>query len=296
MSQHDEIAKSLQLASQHRGLTAAQRPIPNQLPHHERHSLRKLPFEQAHNFRDLGGYKNRDGQQLKWGMIYRTDKLSSLSEEDQRYLQRLEVKRIVDFRSDEERLSAPHALASGYAVRVDAMPITVDAAQIELVTARLQQEDVSADDMAAFLVDANREMVVRYTPVYRQWMHSLLEQDHYPQLFHCTAGKDRTGLAAALLLHALDVPEDTIMEDYLATNHYTAERIDQVIEQIVQMDMLTTDEAVIRTLFHVQPQFINAAFEAIDEHYGSLADYFEHGLKLDALARQQLRELLLEDG
>ena len=296
MSQYDEIAKALHLASQHSELNADQRPIPMQLPPHERHTLRKLPFEQAHNFRDLGGYENRDGQQLKWGMIYRTDKLSSLSEEDQRYLQRLDVRRIVDFRSDEERLSAPHTLANANQVRVDAMPITVDAAQVELVTARLQQDNVSAADMGAFLIDANREMVSRYTPVYRQWMQSLLNGDHYPQLFHCTAGKDRTGLAAALLLHALDVPEDTIMEDYLATNHYTAARIDQVIEQIAQLDMLRADEAVIRTLFNVQPQFINAAFETIDEHYGSLNGYFEQGLGIDAKQRQQLRDLLLEDG
>lgn len=292
---YTDFSRAAQTATDQPPISAEQRPIPALLPAAERASLRKLPFDQAHNFRDLGGYRTRQGQQIKWGMIYRTDKLSSLSEEDQRYLQRLEVRRIVDFRSDEERNSAPHSLGEDSAARIDAMPITVEAAQIELVTARLQKDDVSVDDVAALLVDANKEMVLRFTPVYRQWLHSLLDEQHYPQLFHCTAGKDRTGLAAALLMHLLDVPEDTIMEDYLATNHYTAARIDQIIAQISQMELFTVDEAIIRALFHVQPQFIDAAFTTISEHYGDLEQYFERGLGLGEAQRQRLRDLLLED-
>ena len=107
MSEHD-IAKTLHLQSAFSQLSADERPIPAQLPPEERLALRKLPFEQAHNFRDLGGYLSGDGRYTRWGKIYRTDKLSSLSEQDQRYLQRLGVKRIVDFRSDEERNTAPH--------------------------------------------------------------------------------------------------------------------------------------------------------------------------------------------
>ncbi len=283
------------VATEYYKLAAGHRPIPAELPSEERHSLRKLPFEQAHNFRDHGGYQSRDGRSLKWGMIYRTDKLSSLSEEDQKYLERLSVRRIVDFRSDEERGMDPHALPADTAIRVEPMPIAVDAAQIELVTARLQQRDVSVDDMAALLIDANREMISQFTPVYRNWMQSLLHADNYPQLFHCTAGKDRTGLAAALLLHALDVPENTIMDDYLATNHYTAARTDQVIKQISAMDTLQVSEDVIRVLFNVQPQFINAAFDTIADSYGDLQRYFEVGLGLSSQQREQLCDLLLED-
>ncbi len=280
--------------SVHQPLDASARPIPVDLPSTQRDNLRKLPFEQAHNFRDLGGYQSRDGRQLKWGMIYRTDKLSALSEEDQKYLQRLALRRIVDFRSDEERLSAPHALPIDCDIRIDAMPIAVEAAQIELVTARLKQENVSAGDMEAMLIDANREMISRYTPVYRQWIQSLLHTDHYPQLFHCTAGKDRTGLAAALLLHALDVPEETIMEDYLATNDYTEAYTEQTITQIFAMKLLPVSEEVIRALFRVQPQFINAAFDTISESYGNLQNYFEHGLGFTPSQQQDLRDLLLE--
>ena len=294
MSEHD-IAKTLHLQSAFSQLSADERPIPAQLPPDERLALRKLPFDQAHNFRDLGGYLSDDGRYTRWGKIYRTDKLSSLSEQDQRYLQRLGVKRIVDFRSDEERKTAPHSLHPESRILIDPLPIDVEAAQIERVTARLQEQNVSVQDMVEFLMSANRAMVTHFTDTYRHWIHSLLSDDHYPQLFHCTAGKDRTGLAAALLLRAIGVSEETVMEDYLATNHYTAARIDEVIRQIQEMDIFTVDEPVIRTLFHVQPQFINAAFEVIGQRYGNIEAYFEDGLALDRFQREQLRDMLLEE-
>lgn len=294
MSEHD-IAKTLNLQSAFSQLSADQRPIPAQLPPDERLALRKLPFDQAHNFRDLGGYLSDDGRYTRWGRIYRTDKLSALSEQDQRYLQRLGVRRIVDFRSDEERSTAPHSLHPESQILIDPLPITVEAAQIERVTARLQQQNVCAEDMVEFLMSANRAMVTHFTDTYRHWIHSLLSADHYPQIFHCTAGKDRTGLAAALLLRVLGVPQDTVMDDYLATNHYTAARIDELIRQIQEMDMFTVEESVIRTLFNVQPQYINAAFEVITERYGDLEDYFRDGLALTPFQREQLCEMLLEE-
>ncbi|NKI17359.1 tyrosine-protein phosphatase [Spongiibacter sp. KMU-166] len=273
---------------------AENRPLPQLLDPEHREALRKLPFDHVHNFRDLGGYLTEDGRRLRWGKLYRSDKLSALSEEDQKYLARLEVKRIVDFRSDDERTNAPHRLLKEHEVRIDPMPITVEAAQVDRVTVRLMQDDVTPADMEQYLVDANREFVANFTPVYREWLHSLLDASSYPQVFHCTAGKDRTGLAAAVVLMALGVHRDVIMNDYLATNTYTAERIDSLLKGIFERKNWAVSPETLRVLFQVQPQFLNAAFELIDEHYGNVDNYLRQGLEFGDDHRQRLADLLLE--
>ncbi|WP_320836628.1 tyrosine-protein phosphatase [Zhongshania sp.] len=275
-------------------ILAEQRLIPAELDHPEREKRRKLPFDNMHNFRELGGFKSATGLCVKWGMVYRADKISGLSDQDQLYLERLKLRKIVDFRSDEERSESPHSILATSNIIIEALPITVDAAQIEKVTARLQQEDVTAEDMAQFLIEANREMIERFAPVYKQWFHSLLDDSSYPQVFHCTAGKDRTGLAAALLLRILGVSADDVMNDYLATNTFTRERIERIVHHINEMTMHQVNEDVVRVLFKVQSRFLNEAYKSIDEHYGNFASFVEIGLGFGEAECGRLRELLLE--
>ena len=275
-------------------IDAELRPIPAEVPHSYREDLRKLPFDNMHNFRDLGGFTTADGRAVKWGVIYRADKIADLSLQDQRYLERLNLRKIIDFRSDEERYEAPHSLLPETSITIEAHPVTVEAAQIEKVTARLQQENVTAEDIALFLIEANREMIERFTPVYKQWLHSLLAENSHPQVFHCTAGKDRTGLAAALLLRILGVAPDQVMHDYLATNLYTGARVEQIVHHINEMTMHQVNEDVIRMLFKVQSRFLNEAYKSIDEHYGDFAGYIEIGLGFGESECNRLRALLLE--
>jgi protein-tyrosine phosphatase len=275
-------------------ILAEQRLIPAELAYHEREKRRKLPFDNMHNFRELGGFKSAAGPCVKWGMIYRADKIAGLSDQDQLYLERLKLRKIIDFRSDEERSESPHSILATSNIVIEALPVTVDAAQIEKVTARLQQEDVTAEDMAQFLIEANREMIERFAPVYKQWLHSLLDENSYPQVFHCTAGKDRTGLAAALLLRILGVSTDDVMDDYLATNTFTRERIERIVHHINEMTMHQVNEDVVRVLFKVQSRFLNEAYKSIDEHYGNFASFVEIGLGFGEAECGRLRELLLE--
>jgi protein-tyrosine phosphatase len=288
-----DIIKSL-ASIKHESINAELRPIPAELAHAEREQRRKLPFDSMHNFRDLGGLPTEDGLAVKWGVIYRADKVAGLTEQDQHYLERLKLRKIIDFRSDEERYEAPHNLLPNSSIIIEALPVTVEAAQIEKVTARLQQESVTAEDMALFLIEANREMIERFTPVYKQWLHSLLDENNHPQVFHCTAGKDRTGLAAALLLRILGVAPEHVMRDYLATNTYTAARLEKIVHHINEMTMHQVNEDVIRMLFKVQPRFLNEAYNSIDEHYGDFPTYLDTGLGLSEEDRGRLRTLLLE--
>jgi len=113
-------------------------------------------------------------------------------------------------------------------------------------------------------------------------------------IFHCTAGKDRTGLAAALLLRILGVSTDDVMDDYLATNTFTRERIERIVHHINEMTMHQVNEDVVRVLFKVQSRFLNEAYKSIDEHYGNFASFVEIGLGFGEAECGRLRELLLE--
>lgn len=275
-------------------IPAKTRVIPALLPESEREAARKLTFDRMHNFRDLGGYRTSDKRQLKWGRVYRSDKLSSLSEQDQDFILRLGISQVSDFRSDEERRDSPHKLPLNGGISVKELPITVDAAQIERITLRLQEDNATADDMAHFLIEANREMVERFTPIYRQWLQALLYEDSYPQVFHCTAGKDRTGFGAALLLSILGVPQETILQDYLATNTYTAARVDSIVHYVYEKTVHQVNQDVIRTLFTVQAHYLGEAFKAIEEEYGDIDNYIETALGFSQSQRLALQALLLE--
>jgi protein-tyrosine phosphatase len=275
-------------------LSANERPIPSQLPSNERESLRKLPFKGAHNFRDLGGYKTTDGRQIKWGLLYRSDKLSELTSTDEQYMERLSLKRIVDFRSVAEREAQPDRIAPDSSIRIEQLPVNVSGVNPDLIKNKIESGDVSQQEMSKLLIDANREFVEKYTPLYREWIQSLLDKDAVPMVFHCTAGKDRTGFAAALVLLALGVPKDTVMSDYLATNTFTGEHVEKTLLVIKLASFFQTDVEAIRPLFGVEAEFLQEAFNAIDEHYGSTENYLQNGLGLDKEKLSQLKNLLTE--
>ncbi len=277
-----------------RSTPLADRPIPAELPAAERSAYRKLPMDGAHNFRDLGGYETSDGRRLKWGMLYRSDKLSDISPTDEQYMEKLGIRRIVDFRAPIEREEEPNRIAPDSSIAVINQPIAVDAAAVDHVKDRIAASDVTAAEMGQLLVDANRQMVEQFTPVYREWMQSLLNTDNYPSLFHCTAGKDRTGLAAALAMYAVGVPMETIYEDYLLTNTYTADHIERMVNLIEMGTLFKANSDAVRALFAVDRAYLGEAFKAMEEHYGSVDAYLSEGLGIGPEERQRLREILLE--
>jgi protein-tyrosine phosphatase len=270
------------------------RPAPDQLVSEQGESIRKLPFDGPNNFRDMGGYVTADGKKLKWGMLYRSDKLSDLSATDEQYLEKLAIRRIVDFRSEQERTEEPDRIAPDSSIAIVNKPITIKAVEVGQIGERIVSSDATPEEMGQLLVDANRQMVEDFTPVYREYMQELLVSANYPSVFHCTAGKDRTGLAAALVLSALGVPRDIIIQDYLASNTYNAEHIDKMLMLIEISSFFRANSEAVRAIFAVEERYLNEAFIAIDEHYGSMDNYLTAGLGLGEVERQKLRGLLLQ--
>ena len=265
------------------------RPIHKTDSTFQNEDYRLLPMDGSHNTRELGGYKTTDGKSIKWGMLFRSDKLSDISKADQAYLQNLGIKKIIDFRSKEEKAEDPDIVPKG--ISYIEMPISVDGAMRSKIEAVLKGE--TNKEVKSFLIDANKEFVSDYNGVYGDFLKNLIDDDG-PALFHCTAGKDRAGFAAAITLIALGVSKEDVIKDYMKTNQFTEERIEEIIGQIELMTLYQTDAEVLRPLLGVEREYIETAFQTAEDEYGSLMNFIRHGLNISDDDLQKLRTKFLE--
>jgi protein-tyrosine phosphatase len=122
----------------------------------------------------------------------------------------------------------------------------------------------------------------------------IVQPENLPALVHCTAGKDRAGFASAMVLSVLGVPRETVMEDFLLTNHYTAADTEKRLFQIELFSLFRVDGDALRPLFGVEPAYLDAAFEAIEARYGDFETYRREALGLDDAEVEAFRASLLE--
>ena len=242
---------------------------------------RHLNLAGASNFRDLGGYTARDGRAVRWRQIFRSNHLGHLTEADIEVLRGLGVRRAFDFRGTEERAAA---ICGVEEIAVHSLP--VEPTVVAALRARLATGvPLSTTDALEVMRASYRNYVRQNTPAFRA-LFAHLVGDHAPLVIHCTAGKDRTGFACALILHALDVPDDLISEDYLLTNRF--------YQRDPSASSNDLPEEVKQVLASVEASFLAAAFEAIGADYGTLENYFSEGLRLGAAERAELKRRYLE--
>lgn len=268
--------------------------FPIDLPAVDREAYRRVRFDRLANFRDLGGYRNSAGQQVKWGLLYRSDSLKAASSRDLRALQRLPLVEIIDLRSEMEQQMAPDRLPDIPGMRFLALPImdansrlTVEAR--ERIVAR-RYDDVHPDEL---LNEAYAAFVRQFTPQYQVFFRELLAAQGRPILWHCTAGKDRTGFAAALLLRILQVPMTTILQDYMLTQIYWQRSL---WKTALYLTLIRGRRAVrlVRELSGAKEEYLQTAFATIDQDYGSFDAYVHSGLGLTEAEIQTLRQRYLE--
>jgi protein-tyrosine phosphatase len=241
---------------------------------------RHLNLAGASNFRDLGGYPAKDGRTVRWRQIFRSNHLGHLTDGDIEVVRGLGVRSAFDFRGSLERTDARCAMAE---ITVHSLPVepTVVAALRAIAASGMPLSSVHATEV---MRDSYRNYVQQNTPRFRTLFAHLVE-DRAPLVIHCTAGKDRTGFACALILYALGVPDEVISEDYLLTNRFY--RRDPASGSDLPDD-------VKQVLGSVQPSFLGAAFEAIDADYGDLERYLRDGLGLGATERAKLEARYLD--
>ena len=233
-----------------------------------------LSIRNPSNFRDLAQHVPPE-LALRRRTLFRSDHLGALNEDDAQQIQALGVRRVLDFRGVDERTSAACMLPD-VAVHSLSIEPTIVQKLSELLDAGAQ---VSEADVVELMKDTYRGFVRTSSHRFAEFFALLLESNE-PTVFHCTAGKDRTGFAAALVLHALDVPADVVMVDYLHTN----DRLRPPLGS-------TLPPQVARVLFRVQPEFLDAAFEAVHQDFGGIENFLRDALGLKEAERTRLRAL-----
>jgi protein-tyrosine phosphatase len=257
-------------------------PVAPQVQHE-----RVVPLQGGQNFRDLGGYRTMDGRTVKWGLLYRSGAMNALTPADFTTLAKRGLRTVCDLRDMRERAKAPVAWPEAHmpAVFADDYDMTGDLRAF--ADPRLDGPR-ARELMTQFYAD----IPVRFAGAYRR-MFAELAAGRAPLAFNCSAGKDRTGVAAALLLTVLGVPRATVMQDYLLSNRYfdPARAAKQDPNTAAWTRRLPDD--VVSALMGVEPAYLDAAFAAIARQPGGMAAYERDQLRLDAAMVRRLRAMYL---
>ena len=256
---------------------------------------RKLTLDGVENFRDYGGYSAADGRRLKTGRLYRSAHHGTASEADLARLDALGLHTLVDLRRTTERTRMPSLRGIGFAAEVIANDI--DDEETDSFHAHLMNSDQSVEAMRQYLVDYYRAAPFepRHIELYTKYFKALAEVDG-AVLIHCAAGKDRTGLLAALTHRLLGVSEEDIFADYLLTND--PERMERraplFAAWVQELTGRTPSREAIFTSMGVDAEYLRTAFAAIEARYGSVEAYLEQALGVDAALKAKIEDRLLD--
>lgn len=228
---------------------------------------RLLPISGGFNFRDLGGYKNIHGQSTTWGRLFRSDDLMTLTRQDLDYLSSIPIRTVVDFRTEPERNRCPDLLP-GSVNRHVFLPIKPGSIELE------EFQRIHGPDQARLVMLKVYEQFINdeiTKDAYRAFFALVQDESNLPVLFHCSAGKDRTGLAAAFILFSLAVDKLTVMEDYMAS-----------------YDLLKAKYPQRSGIFMVDPKYLQTAENVMHRDYGSIENYLNGELSVDFARMSQL--------
>jgi protein-tyrosine phosphatase len=227
---------------------------------------RLVHMQGAVNFRDIGGYKTKDGKEIKWGMIYRSASIAKLTDSDMDTLKNKHIHTVIDFRGHSESAAAPDRLLPGtdYTLSPAGSDSLPDMKQ--MITMMKQDNffgDFYGEKGTAYAGD-------RFRPLFKKLL-TVKKGDAI--LYHCTGGRDRTGMATALLLYTLGVPEQTIEADFVASNVYLGNTMVSYAAPMAKATGMTVEE--MKQKMDLRPEWIQAFFAAIKTKYGSIENFMQ---------------------
>ncbi|HLR82683.1 MAG TPA: tyrosine-protein phosphatase [Paenalcaligenes sp.] len=243
---------------------------------------RVIQLEGTSNFRDIGGYKNKEGLTLRWGQLYRSANLAGLSASDQNQLQELGVSESIDLRSQFEQQKSAYEYPFLNVYKCSIEPQVTDA----VFTAITARQALTVDQTKDFMHQMYRGFVLEQQDRFAQFFDLVIARQG-AAVVHCTAGKDRTGFACAMLQSALGVHRDDILADYLLTQQCYLVSLARTSQEY------GLPEDIMQILWGVEAEYLDSALDLINTQFGSLTHYLEDQLQLNSTKQKELKEQFL---
>lgn len=250
----------------------------------KRVSSRTVSMDEIRNLRDIGGYQTRDKSVIRWGKLFRSGEPSSSNKWDMLRLNNLGIKTIIDLRTPSEVEANPIRYS-----KANIIHIPVAAGENKTALSDINNGRLRKGDGIIFMQDQYLQFVTKQSEQFGKALRIMLKEENYPILFSCTMGKDRNGFLAALVLLALDVPEATVMQDYVASNEflnlknfeYMGKGLDAEAQETITL-ILTANEF-----------YLDTALSKIKKEYGSFQKYLSKELEITDKDLEKLKEIML---
>ncbi|MDD4516257.1 tyrosine-protein phosphatase [Massilibacteroides sp.] len=247
-------------------------------------SSRAISMEKVQNLRDLGGYLTKEKKTTRWGKLYRSGEPTLLSEWDTLRLNNLGIKTIIDLRTKHEIEISPIKYN-----KATVLNYPINTAGMDTILTKIKEGKLRKGDGIIFMQDLYIQFVEKNSEEFSKALKALSNEENYPVLFNCTLGKDRSGFLAAILLLTLDVPETTVMQDYMETKNYLdLSRFEDSVK-----DLEVDAQETIALLLTANETYLDVGLSKIRKDYGSIQKYLSEGLKITDKDRAKLKEILL---
>lgn len=237
------------------------------------------------NFRDIGGYNTLENKYIRWGMLYRSGCIDSLDVLSIKRLKLMGIRTLIDFRDTDKFKSPTRRLGLKNVIN---LPVEIQA--LSEVEKKLDNNEFLRGDASLYMQDMYVMFAEKYAETFKSMFNQLLVEENYPVIISCIYGKDCTGFAMAMLFHALNIPEESIIEDYSLTNTYFDKHS---IPYDVNAYKTETQEAI-TTMMNADEVYLTCSLEKIKQQYGSINNYMEEELGITPEKRRKLQQILLK--
>lgn len=254
------------------------------------HNNRFIELEGASNFREIGGLETINGGKLKSGILFRSDELFHLTENDKKKLEPLNLKVICDLRTDYERKSKPDRIPKNNSLKVVNIPFFH------------QKRDYNQLQIMWFLITNSRKInfekfikehyfnnAFERTAEVGKVINLLADRNNLPILIHCKAGKDRTGLIAAIIQLLAGVPLNIVFDEYLSTNDFIKDKMEAAEKIIRRMSFFRASSDKIKPLLEVRREYLEDVITEIFTRYGSIEKYLSAACGVDKQSIEQIK-------